>query len=281
MEVTTTEARRMLAMNGGGGPAITVWDARKLQAAKKSPGGTVVAGVVDTLGKRSAVAQGLPKTITTSSLLVGSNHTLFVLAQDGLAVGILKTGEKNLFIRRSSGALVEMQPNCVLDFYVSETHQRTGLGKLLFEFMLSHTATPAHRFAYDRPSPLLLSFLKKHYALADYVSQNNNYVVYNKYWTAGAAAATPREDRRASDDASRFEVTGLDPGAVATVRGAAPHRSGGGRPSCGALPTATPTMGRFASPQKRTSYNIITQQDAYGAPAETPVRTGKRLVRPL
>ena len=39
------------------------------------------------------------------------------------------------------------------------------------------------KLAYDRPSPKLIGFLKKHYELADYVPQNNNYVVFNRYFT--------------------------------------------------------------------------------------------------
>jgi hypothetical protein len=36
--------------------------------------------------------------------------------------------------------------------------------------------------AYDRPSPKFISFLKKHYQLADYIKQNNNFVVFNDYF---------------------------------------------------------------------------------------------------
>lgn len=36
--------------------------------------------------------------------------------------------------------------------------------------------------AYDRPSPKLLGFLKKHYGLNQYIPQNNNYVVFNDYF---------------------------------------------------------------------------------------------------
>jgi len=39
------------------------------------------------------------------------------------------------------------------------------------------------KLAYDRPSPKLLAFLKKHFGLVDYVPQNNNYVVYNQYFS--------------------------------------------------------------------------------------------------
>ncbi len=38
------------------------------------------------------------------------------------------------------------------------------------------------KLAYDKPSPKLLGFLRKHYGLSSYISQNNNFVVYNQYF---------------------------------------------------------------------------------------------------
>lgn len=87
----------------------------------------------------------------------------------------------------------ELNMLCVLDFYVHETYQRSGRGKILFEFMLavsifSHSfcqsclcipaqtsrqaegVTPSN-LAYDRPSPKLIGFLAKHYRLVDYRPQ--------------------------------------------------------------------------------------------------------------
>ena len=36
--------------------------------------------------------------------------------------------------------------------------------------------------AYDRPSEKLLSFLNKYFWLNDYISQNNNYVVFDEFF---------------------------------------------------------------------------------------------------
>lgn len=44
---------------------------------------------------------------------------------------------------QANGAIVEVEPLCVLDFYVAEEHQRQGLGKALFEVstcVLAHAA---------------------------------------------------------------------------------------------------------------------------------------------
>lgn len=38
------------------------------------------------------------------------------------------------------------------------------------------------KLAYDRPSNKLIGFLSKHYGLKNYVSQNNNFIVFNQYW---------------------------------------------------------------------------------------------------
>ena len=45
-------------------------------------------------------------------------------------LGFLKVGKKNLFIRNESGAIKEIKPLCVLDFYVHESVQRIGLGRV-------------------------------------------------------------------------------------------------------------------------------------------------------
>lgn len=36
-----------------------------------------------------------------------------------------------------AGAYFQLQPRCILDFYVHESKQRMGFGKDLYEFMLA------------------------------------------------------------------------------------------------------------------------------------------------
>lgn len=38
------------------------------------------------------------------------------------------------------------------------------------------------QLAYDRPSPKLLAFLKKHYNLVNFIPQNNNFVIYQQFF---------------------------------------------------------------------------------------------------
>lgn len=45
-------------------------------------------------------------------------------------IGILKIGHKNLFHRDITGNIREIKPMCVLDFYVHESVQRGGIGKV-------------------------------------------------------------------------------------------------------------------------------------------------------
>lgn len=59
----------------------------------------------------------------------------------------------------------------------------------------SENAIP-ERLAYDRPSPKLIGFLKKHYELVDYVPQNNNYVVFNRYFSTTVLPICKINDRK-------------------------------------------------------------------------------------
>lgn len=101
-------------------------------------------------------------------------------------IGLLKVGVKKLFIRNELGAIKEISPLCVLDFYVHESMQRGGHGKAIFEKMLEIEGVKPEKLGYDRPSEKLLAFLAKHYGLKRYVPQNNNYVVYSAYFDSSA-----------------------------------------------------------------------------------------------
>ena len=139
--------------------------------------------VIDEMGKASCKAQGLSHAVTASHLLMGSDHVIYVM-HDGqqTAKGILKIGFKKLFIHDLQRQYVEMRPLCVLDFYVHEKCQRMGIGRCLFEFMLTHRSSEPRLLAYDAPSAKLLGFLKKHYSLKAFLPQNCNYVVFDDYF---------------------------------------------------------------------------------------------------
>ena len=139
-----------------------------------------------------------------------------------LAVGLLKVGKKNLFHFDANGRTRELREQmCVLDFYVHEDWQRGGLGRALFEAMLQNEGVDASKLAYDvrdanhiaaeldchldalrtcascepfgmlsvrglhvwqRPSPKLIGFMRKHYGLTNYVPQQNKFVIFDEYF---------------------------------------------------------------------------------------------------
>lgn len=138
--------------------------------------------VVDKLGDASASAQGLSTSITNSIKFFNGEDRMYLLVDGFKILGMLKMGTKKLFIRDEIGNVKEIEPLCVLDFYVHESCQRSGYGKYLFEYMLDNENTEPHKLAYDRPSYKLLAFLKKHYGLSSYVPQANNFVVFSSYF---------------------------------------------------------------------------------------------------
>lgn len=93
--------------------------------------------IIDKMGYASSRAQKLPTVITTASKFHSSgDNKIYFKAEGTRAIGFLKTGKRKLFQRTIGGGMKEIQPLCVLDFYVHESVQRGGQGKQLFEKML-------------------------------------------------------------------------------------------------------------------------------------------------
>eukprot|EP00960_Hanusia_phi_P040749 754632-Hanusia_phi.AAC.2 len=160
--------------------------------------------IIDNFGKRSAVAQGLGAVITTMQKLMCTDHKLYIHRSDRAVNGILKVGRKHLFIRDvAADKMHEIEPLCVLDFYVHESLQKRGIGRQLFDEMLAREKVEPHMLGYDRsalvcharlvphmsfrPSPKLLSFLRKHFSLMDYEPQANSFVVFRSYFRSGSS----------------------------------------------------------------------------------------------
>ncbi|KAK2164424.1 hypothetical protein NP493_1405g00037 [Ridgeia piscesae] len=145
--------------------------------------------VINQMGIASSKAQGLNTVITSASRLTVSADHLYVLKDTdanngyGAAVGILRVGQKKLFVYDRDGNNHELEPLCVLDFYVHESRQRTGCGKKLFQFMLQTEQRRPVDFAVDRPSPKFLAFLAKHYNLKVLIPQVNNFVIFEGFFT--------------------------------------------------------------------------------------------------
>lgn len=141
------------------------------------------------MGEASSRAQGLREIITsTQRLQISELHRVYLMKDPhanggkGSIVGLLKVGEKNLFVYDAQGRNHEMKPTCVLDFFVYEKIQRRGYGKLLFDYMLENEGLSAVHLAVDKPSDKSVRFLRKHYGLKNPISQVNNFVVFDGFF---------------------------------------------------------------------------------------------------
>jgi len=148
-----------------------------------------VSYILDVMGEASAKAQGLKQQITSGlKFRQTEGHTAYILVDResndgrGTVIGLLKVGHKKLFLIDQAGKANEMIPNCVLDFYVAESRQRSGCGKQLFEHMLAKEKADPRYMAIDRPSIKFLSFLRKHYGLVNSIPQVNNYVIFGGFF---------------------------------------------------------------------------------------------------
>lgn len=183
------------------GPYVSVVDDAALQADLSG----ALSTLLEELGKSSASAQGLRRPVTSGSCL--GDQRVYLLMDGPKALGFLKVGRKRLFVEAVKpsdfadvkNAFQEIEPLCALDFYVHERYQRAGFGRQLFDAMMRRERLSAQELGYDRPSPKLLCFLKKHYSLSKYKPQNNNFVVYEDFWTRpGSVWADRSQDRRIS-----------------------------------------------------------------------------------
>ncbi|KAG0561282.1 hypothetical protein KC19_9G051500 [Ceratodon purpureus] len=168
---------------------VTAWNSYQLMNLMRSKEGEEMQLIINHMGELSGTAQRLRGPITSVERLLQSFQKIYLLTSSIqgrpghiLAQGILKVGQKRLFIRKNGVQLVEMSPLCVLDFYVHESCQRQGLGHMMFEFMLEQEKKRPCQLGYDKPSNKLLSFMAKHYNLKNYNSQANQFVVYNDYF---------------------------------------------------------------------------------------------------
>nr|CCC89642.1 unnamed protein product [Trypanosoma congolense IL3000] len=167
---------------------VTRWNADSLEEERRLKNGDGhadrIVQTINVLGKRSKEAQSLNAVLTSAPRLRENRDArLYLLCHGGKGVGILKVGVKKLFVVPPSHAgLVEIDPVCVLDFFVDTATQRRGFGKILFEYMLASERLTAGDVAIDRPSVKFLAFLRKHYGLVDYTPQSNNFVVFHEYF---------------------------------------------------------------------------------------------------
>jgi alpha-tubulin N-acetyltransferase 1 len=247
--------------------SVAVYDARCLGGFSGRVCAThAIAPTLDCLGELSAAAQHLPAAITSANKLCANpGQRCYVLFDQraNTAVGLIKVGQKRLFIMRHD-QMLEMEPLCVLDFYVHESQQRRGAGSQLFEHMLSEERASPQRLAYDRPSHKLLQFLQRHYCLRDFTPQANNFVVYNDYWDGGSDSQ-PRPASTAAAGSSTSRQGGQQYGSggaldwAAAAAEAEGSRGGGwggvqGGGSDGSTPPPTAAASGAAAPRPGRSF---------------------------
>jgi len=145
----------------------------------------------------------------------------------------------------------EIEPLCVLDFYVHESCQRKGLGFALFRHMLEHQDVRPARLGYDRPSPKLLSFLAKYYGLKNYVPQTNNFVVFKKYFET--AASRGGDDLQRPLSGSRASARSGHARFLDDDEPHSPSRASPGGPSVASYAVSSPSKHR-GSPSSPASY---------------------------
>ncbi|XP_034671321.1 alpha-tubulin N-acetyltransferase 1-like [Drosophila subobscura] len=145
--------------------------------------------ILDLIGKKSAVAQELVSQVTTAQRLgLSDNQIVYLMADaddgpNGSVVGLLKVGTKDLYLYDGTGKAHQVKrAPAILDFYVDEKHQRRGLGKQLFETMLTQEGWSPVKLSIDRPSSKMLLFMARHYGLVRTIPQANHFVLYEGYF---------------------------------------------------------------------------------------------------
>ncbi|XP_031996843.1 alpha-tubulin N-acetyltransferase 1 isoform X10 [Hylobates moloch] len=163
--------------------------------------------IIDELGKASAKAQNLSAPITSASRMQSNRHVVYILkdssarpAGKGAIIGFIKVGYKKLFVLDDREAHNEVEPLCILDFYIHESVQRHGHGRELFQYMLQKERVEPHQLAIDRPSQKLLKFLNKHYNLETTVPQVNNFVIFEGFFAHQHPPARKLPPKRAEGD---------------------------------------------------------------------------------
>lgn len=98
--------------------------------------------VLNTIKKQS---QNILNPMTTYDQFINSDQKIYFLREKNKMIGFLKIGKKLLYIwvsilkfiyQNNKGVVHNENPLCLLDFYISEDHQRKGHGRKLFEYML-------------------------------------------------------------------------------------------------------------------------------------------------
>ncbi|XP_019880570.1 alpha-tubulin N-acetyltransferase [Aethina tumida] len=168
--------------------------------------------ILNAMGEASAKSQGLRIPITTVDRVRYSNNKIYFMVDKdanegkGAVTGMLKTGVKGLYVFDKHGQYHHTNPKCVLDFYVAESRQRSGLGKELFDHMLKKQAVVPEKLAIDKPTNKMISFLNKHYNLKEPIKQMNNFVIYNGFFSEGSCEGDTVKHTKLGSNGMQYEL---------------------------------------------------------------------------
>lgn len=82
-----------------------------------------------------------------------------------------------------TSSLQKITPCCLLEFVVVESLQHRGLGRLLFDAMMSgESVQDPCKIAYYRPSDAMSAFLTKHFGLTGGKKVAESYLLFDKYF---------------------------------------------------------------------------------------------------
>ncbi|XP_066995204.2 alpha-tubulin N-acetyltransferase 1 isoform X2 [Anabrus simplex] len=229
-----------------------------------------ISEILDRMGRASAVAQDLRNPITTAERLRNFDHRVYFLTDPhdnggrGSVVGLLKVGRKKLFVFDSTGAHYELETLCVLDFYVHESKQRMGMGKVLFQYMLQEEDFRPQHLAIDRPSEKFLGFLFKHYGLSKIIPQPNHFVIFESFFHSnpgipstevfhGSAGGSQKERRK-----------------TIAASTSSPAREQKWPSSKFTIAQSSP-IGRYAAPKRPSTIGMILQSQREKTPPQTGI----------
>ncbi len=82
--------------------------------------------------------------ITTLGSLVNNGENLIVCCENNEPIGYLKYSTRHLYFYTKKGKVYECDPICILDFYVLQSKQRNGIGKMLLDSVNTYVCANFH-----------------------------------------------------------------------------------------------------------------------------------------
>eukprot|EP00002_Diphylleia_rotans_P015941 TRINITY_DN3090_c0_g1_i1.p1 TRINITY_DN3090_c0_g1~~TRINITY_DN3090_c0_g1_i1.p1 ORF type:complete len:459 (-),score=104.16 TRINITY_DN3090_c0_g1_i1:229-1605(-) len=149
-----------------------------------------LAVIIDAIGSASAKAQGIGPPSTAMNKFLNSADKLYIAPFPPWAVaGFLRVRRQRISAKTESQTSQEAEVVCILDFYVVEKLQHTGVGYLLVQRMLLEEKISPARIAIEKPTKEALAFFQKYFQLKNPALQPSNIVVFEQFFSEAASIA--------------------------------------------------------------------------------------------